>query len=104
MKDYSKTLSVRMTDDEYDRLTRYVKLTHLPLTTYFRFLIQKKPIRTRSVNKELNPHPGANMIISNVRQICINPYAKKIDERSVKMLQFLSSKFEQEVFLLVTQQ
>jgi len=104
MKDYRKTLSVRLTDEEYDRLTRYVKLTHLPLTTYFRFLIQKKPIRTRPVNKKLNPHPGTNMIISNVRQICINPYAKKIDERSVKMLKFLSSEFEQEVFLLSTQQ
>ena len=93
-----------MTDEENDRLARYRELTHLCLTTYFRFLIQQSPIRTYPTNPELNPHPGVNKICSNIIQICRNQYAQKIDEKSVKMLQYLSERFVEEVFLLITQQ
>ena len=42
MRDNSKSISVRMTEEQFQRLTRYLELTRLPVTTYFHKLIAEK--------------------------------------------------------------
>ena len=39
LRDNSKSISVRMTEEQFLRLERYRELTRLPVTTYFRKLI-----------------------------------------------------------------
>mgnify|MGYP000820620327 FL=1 len=39
LRDNSKSISVRMTEEQFQRLERYRELTRLPVTTYFRKLI-----------------------------------------------------------------
>ena len=40
MRGNSCSLSVRMTEEQYQRLCRYLAITRLPVTTYFRKLIK----------------------------------------------------------------
>lgn len=52
MRDNSKSISVRMTEEQFQRLTRYLELTRLPVTTYFRKIIAEnssRENRTRSI-------------------------------------------------------
>ena len=44
LRDNSKSISVRMTEEQFLRLERYRELTRLPVTTYFRKLIAEKKI------------------------------------------------------------
>lgn len=39
LRDNSKNISVRMTEEQFQRLESYRNLTRLPVTTYFRKLI-----------------------------------------------------------------
>ena len=45
MRDNSKSIFVRMAEEQYQRLRRYMALTRLPVTTYFRKLIHGDGIR-----------------------------------------------------------
>ena len=67
MRDNSCSLSVRMTEEQYQQLCRYLTVTGLPVTTYFRKLIQGATIRTRMSRQRLDPHPAVNHIYSNIR-------------------------------------
>lgn len=44
LRDNSKSISVRMTEEQFQRLERYRELTRLPVTTYFRKLIAESEI------------------------------------------------------------
>ena len=47
LRDNSKSISVRMTEEQFQRLERYRELTRLPVTTYFRKLIAESEIVER---------------------------------------------------------
>ena len=83
MRDNSRNLSVRMTEEQYQRLCRYLALTGLPVTTYFRKLIQRERVRARLSRFGLNPHPGVNHIYSNSR-------ARELYPEAVRQLEFLT--------------
>lgn len=90
MRNNSRNLSVRMTEEQYQQLCRYLALTGLPVTTYFRKLIRGERIRARLSRFGLNPHPGVNHIYSNVRQIARNPRARELAPEAVRQLEFLA--------------
>lgn len=103
MRDNSRSLSVRMTEEQYQRLCRYLALTGLPVTTYFRKLIQGERVRVRLSRFGLNPHPGVNHICSNVRQIARNPRARELASDSVRRLEFLAGLLCEESDCLIRQ-
>ena len=55
LRDNSKSISVRMTEEQFLRLERYRELTRLPVTTYFRKLIAENSSREKPtpVNRSL---------------------------------------------------
>lgn len=69
MRDYSRNLSVRMTEKQYQRLQQYMGLTRLNSTAYFCRLIQGNEFKGRSPRLNHALHAGVNMIYSNVKQI-----------------------------------
>ena len=103
MRDNSRSLSVQMTEEQYRKLRRYMALTRLPVTTYFRKLITGSTPRTRIKDVGLDPRPGVNHIYSNVQQIIRHPYARELDAESVKSLEFLVNLLCEESFLLCNQ-
>ena len=104
MLDNSKSISVRMTEEQYQRLQRYLSMTPLPITAYFRKLIRGDRILVRSGRGEMNPHPGVNMIHSNVKQIARCPRAKELDTDAVAKLEFLADALCEQVYLLSAMQ
>lgn len=100
MRDNSCSLSVRMTEEQYQWLCRYLAITRLPVTTYFRKLIQGGTIRPRMPRQKLNPHPAVNHIYSNIRQITRCPGAKALAPEQIAQLEFLADKLCGECFLL----
>ena len=50
MVDNSRNLAVRMTDEQYEMLKRYMDLTNLPVTVYFHHLITGFQITARSLD------------------------------------------------------
>lgn len=90
MRDNSRNLSVRMTQKQYQQLCRYLALTGLPVTTYFRKLIRGERVRVRLSRFGLNPHPGVNHICSNIRQIVRNPRVRELAPEAVRQLEFLA--------------
>ena len=78
-RDYSRNLSVRMTEEQYQRLQQYMKLTRMNSTAYFCRLIQGDDFRGRSPKLNHALHASVNMIYSNVRQITRYRYAKDMD-------------------------
>lgn len=103
MRDNSRSLSVRMTEEQYRTLRRYMALTRLPVTTYFRKLVTGSTPGIRIKDVGLDPRPGVNHIYSNVRQIIRHPYARELDAESVKSLEFLVNLLCEESFLLCNQ-
>lgn len=103
MRDNRRSLSVRMTEKQYRKLRRYMALTRLPITTYFRKLITGSTPRTRIKDVGLDPRPGVNHIYSNVQQIVRHPQARALDEASVQSLEFLVKLLCEESFLLCDQ-
>ena len=95
MRDNSCSLSVRMTEEQYQRLCRYLAITRLPVTTYFRKLIKETTIHARM--------PRQN-IYSNIRQIARCPRARELAPEQIAQLEFLADKLCEECFLLSTQQ
>ena len=100
MRDNSCSLSVRMTEEQYQRLCRYLAITRLPVTTYFRKLIKETTIHARMPD----PHPAVNHIYSNIRQIARCPRARELAPEQIAQLEFLADKLCEEYVLLSTQQ
>ena len=98
MRDNSKSISVRMTEEQFQRLTRYLELTRLPVTTYFRKLIAKNRSREKPnpVNRRL--YAEVNMICSNLQQILRNPAAVELDRDAVRQIRFLRERMLNQVF------
>ena len=103
MRDNSRNLSVRMTEKQYQRLQRYMGMTRLSSTAYFRRLMQGNDFKGHSPELNLALHASVNMIYSNVRQITRHQYAKKLDTEAVAKLDFLMDKLCEEVYLLAGQ-
>ena len=104
MWDNSCSLSVRMTEEQYQRLCRYLAITRLPVTTYFRKLIKETTIHARMPRQKIDPHPAVNHIYSNIRQIARCPRARELAPEQIAQLEFLADKLCEECFLLSTQQ
>ena len=102
-RDYSRNLSVRITEEQYQRLQQYLKLTRMNSTAYFCRLIQENDFKGRSPKLNHALHTSVNMIYSNVRQITRHQYAKKLDTEAVAKLDFLMDKLCEEVYLLAAQ-
>lgn len=103
VRDNSKSLSVRMTEEQYQRLQRYMGLTHLPVTTYFRKLICGDSMRENASHLQHLLHTEINMLHSNAQQIAYCQRAKKMDAEAVARLLFLINKLCEEVYLLTAQ-
>ena len=103
MRDYSRNLSVRMTEEQYQRLRQYMELTHLNSTAYFCRLIQENDFigRLPELNRAL--HASVNMIYSNVQQISRHQRAMRMDANAVAKLVFLMDKLCEEIYLLASQ-
>ena len=98
MRDNSKSISVRMTEEQFQRLTRYLELTRLPVTTYFRKLIAENRSREKPnpVNRRL--YAEVNIICSNLQQILRNPAAVELDRDAVRQIRFLRERMLNQVF------
>lgn len=103
MRDNSRNLSVRMTEGQYRRLQRYMGMTRLNSTAYFRRLIQRNDFKGHSPKLNRALHASLNMIYSNVRQITRHQRAKNLDTDAVAKLTFLMDKLCEEVYLLSNQ-
>lgn len=103
MRDYSRNLSVRMTEEQYRRLQQYMKLTRLKSTAYFCRLIRGDDFKGRSPGLNHAMHTSVNMIYSNVRQISRHQRAKEMDAEAVEKLTFLMDKLCEEIYLLAGQ-
>lgn len=103
MRDNSRNLSVRMTEEQYQQLQRYMGLTKLNSTAYFRCLIQENDFKGRSPKLNHALHTSVNRIYSNVNQISRHQRAKDMDVDAVGKLAFLMDKLCEEVYLLSNQ-
>ena len=103
MRDNSRNLSVRMTEGQYQRLQRYMGMTRLSSTAYFRRLIQGNDFKGHSPKLNRALHASVNMIYSNVKQITRHQRAGGMDAEAVSKLLFLMDKLCEEVYLLANQ-
>ncbi len=102
-KDYSRNLSVRMTEEQYQRLRQYMKLARLNSTAYFCRLIQENNFKGRSPKLNRAMHTSVNKIYSNVLQISRHQRAKEMDAEAVAKMVFLMDKLCEETYLLTSQ-
>lgn len=103
VRDYSRNLSVRMTEEQYQRLRQYMELTHLNSTAYFCRLIQENDFIGRFPELNRAMHASVNMIYSNVQQISRHQRAMGMDADAVAKLVFLMDKLCEEIYLLASQ-
>lgn len=103
MRDNSRNLSVRMTEKQYQRLQRYMEMTRLSSTAYFRRLIQGNDFKGHSPKLNRALHTSVNMIYSNVKQISRHQRVGGMDAEAVSKLLFLMDKLCEEVYLLAGQ-
>ena len=99
-RDNSRNLSIRMTEEQYQRLHRYMRMTRLYSTAYFCRLIREDNFKGRSPDLNHALHASVNKIYSNVQQILRHQKTGKLDGRSVSQMRFLADKLCEEVFLL----
>ncbi|MBS6366616.1 MAG: hypothetical protein KH420_04640 [Clostridiales bacterium] len=64
MRDNSKSISVRMMEEQYRRLLQYLPRTRLHSATYFRKLIAEVYLVCRPPKGDMNPRPASNKIYS----------------------------------------
>ena len=98
MRDNSKSISVRMTEEQFQRLTRYLELTRLPVTTYFRKLIAENSSREKPNPANRRLYAETSMICSNLQQILRNPDAVKLDRDAVRQIRFLQERMLNQIF------
>ena len=103
MGDNSRNLSIRMTEEQYQRLRRYMELTKLHSTAYFCRLIRET--KFNGFSRELNHamHASVNMIYSNVMQISRHQRARNMDTEAAGKLACLMDKLCEEIYLLANQ-
>ncbi len=103
MGDNSRNIAVRMTEAQYQQLQKYMKLTRLNSTNYFRKLIIEDPFKGHS--RELNHalHASLNKIYSNIQQITRHQRTRDLDAKAVAQILFLTDKLCEEVYLLAAQ-
>ncbi len=89
LRDDSKSISVRMTEEQFLRLERYRELTRLPVTTYFRKLIAESEIMERPSRVRFRLYEEVNKIDSNIRQILRNPRAEELDREATDGIRLL---------------
>lgn len=92
-----------MTEEQYQRLHRYMRMTRLYSTAYFCRLIREDNFKGRSPDLNHALHASVNMIYSNVRQMTRHQCAKDMDAEAVAKLDFLIDKICEEIYLLATQ-
>ena len=102
-RDYSRNISVRMTEEQYQRLQRYMGMTRLHSTAYFCRLIQGGEFKGRSPKLNHALHASVNRIYSNVKQITRHQRARDMDTETIGKLAFLMDKVCEEVYLLSSQ-
>lgn len=103
MRDNSRNFSVRMTEKQYQRFQRYMGMTRLNSTAYFRRLIQDNDFKGHSPKLNRALHTSVNMIYSNVKQITRHQRAGELDADAVAKIRFLADKLCEEVYLLAAQ-
>lgn len=103
MRDNSRNLSIRMTEEQYRRLQRYMEMTRLSSTAYLRRLIQGNDFKGHSPKLNRALHTSVNMIYSNVKQITRHQRVGGMDAEAVSKLLFLMDKLCEEVYLLAGQ-
>ena len=103
MRDNSRNIAVHMTEEQYQRLQNYMRLTRHGITLYFRKLIHGDKMMGNRTGMRRDIFAGVNMIDSNVRQIVRNQCAKKADVESISKLEYLANRLCEEVFLLSCQ-
>ena len=89
LRDDSKSIYVRMTEEQFLRLERYRELTRLPVTTYFRKLIAESEIMERPSRVRFRLYEEVNKIDSNIRQILRNPRAEELDREATDGIRLL---------------
>ena len=92
-----------MTEEQYQRLQQYMKLTRMNSTAYFCRLIQGDDFRGRSPKLNHALHASVNMIYSNVKQITRHQRARGMDAEAASKLLFLTDKLCEEVYRLAAQ-
>lgn len=92
-----------MTEEQSQRLQRYIRMTRLHSTAYFCRLIQGNEFKGRSPELNHALHTSVNMIYSNVKQITRHQRAESMDAEAVSKLLFLTDKLCEEVYLLSSQ-
>ena len=102
-RDYNRNLSVRMTEEQYQRFQRYMEMTRLHSTAYFCRLIQGEEFKGHSPKLSRALHTSVNMIYSNVKQITNHQRAGGMNAEAVSKLLFLTDKLCEEVYLLSNQ-
>lgn len=102
MKDISRNLAVRMTDEQYELLKRYMELTSLPVTVYFHHLITAYQIKARSLDFARPIYYEDNKIYQNLMQLKRNPRVNQIGAAQLQMALFLWNKIGHETYLLTS--
>ena len=102
-RDYSRNLSVRMTEEQYHRLQQYMGMTRLHSTAYFCRLIQGGEFKGRSPKLNHALYTSVNRIYSNVKQIARHQRAEGMNAEAVSKLLFLTDKLCEEVYRLAAQ-
>ena len=104
MVDNSRNLAVRMTDEQYELLKRYMDLTNLPVTVYFHHLITGFQITARSLDVARPIYYEDNKIYQNLMQLSRNPRANQIGSEQLQIASFLWKKIGHETYLLTSMQ
>ena len=89
-----------MTEEQYQRLQNYLKLTRHGITLYFWKLIYGDKIMGNRTGMRWDIFAGVNMIDSNVWQILWNPYARELNPDTVGKLEYLARKLCDEIYFL----
>ena len=102
MKDTGRNIAVRMTDEQYELLLRYMDLTNLRITVYFHHLITGYQITARDIDFVRPIYYEDNKIYWNLNQLKRNPRANQIGRTQLQMASFLWEKIGHETYLLTT--
>ena len=102
MVDNSRNLAVRMNDEQYELLKRYMELTNLRITVYFHHLITGYQITARSLDVARPIFYEDNKIYQNLMQLSRNPRANQIGASQLQVALFLWKKISHETYLLTS--
>lgn len=104
VRDNSRNIAVHMTEDQYQRLQRYMRMTRTGSTVYLRKLIQGDRMIGHVPELNRSMHSGVNRIHSNVQQIARCEWARMMDDKAVREMVYLADRLCEEVYLLSCQE